>query len=248
MSQVKWSVEHLVHVDSTNTWLAQRARGGANPGLAVYSDFQSAGRGRLDREWHAPAGSSLLCSALLAAPTSPTAPQWVVVAAALALGDALERLSARRPALKWPNDVLYGDLKVAGLLAEVVVTERGALVVVGLGLNLTDVDPTFTAATTVREATGLTLSPAQVLDAYLDALGRRCEALATPEGPRELAAAYVAHLSTLGQRVRIELVGAQVHGLAVGVDDEGALMIDTGSEIRTFSAGDVVHVRGEDTR
>jgi BirA family biotin operon repressor/biotin-[acetyl-CoA-carboxylase] ligase len=247
VSQVKWNVEHLVHVDSTNTWLAKRAREGADEGLVVYSDFQSAGRGRLEREWHAPSGSSLLCSALVNAPTSTVAPQWIVVAAALAVGDALEGLTGRRPDLKWPNDVLYGDLKVAGLLAEVIVTHVTRRIVVGLGLNLTDVDPDFESATTVLAVTGATLAPVRALGAYLEALDRRRTLLDTPEGIRQLGVDYTRALVTLGQRVRVEVADGPVRGRAVGIDDHGGLRVDTGSEVRAFSAGDVVHVRGEDS-
>ncbi len=245
MSQVKWNVEHLDHVDSTNAWLAQRARDGAGEGLVVYSEYQSAGRGRLDREWHAPPGSSLLCSALLVPPASLGAPQWMLVAAALSLCDALEELTEVRPTLKWPNDVLFGDAKVAGLLAEVIPTTTPKIVV-GLGVNLTDVDPAFEFATTVVAATGESLAASQVLRAYLAALGQRRAVLDTPEGANTLRNEYAQALSTLGRRVRVELTEGPMWGRAVGVDEQGALKVDTGSEVRAFTAGDVVHVRRED--
>jgi BirA family biotin operon repressor/biotin-[acetyl-CoA-carboxylase] ligase len=254
-------VEHLDHVDSTNTWLARRAREGATGHHAVYCDFQSEGRGRLDRVWRAPAGSSLLCSALLATPPTPVAPQWVVVAAALSVCDALDVLSGRRPTLKWPNDVLFDEGKVAGLLAEVVATEsrdqrnfasdaphpRSDMVVVGLGLNLHAVDPHYAGATTVLEATGASLEPAGVLDAYLDALGERRASLDTAAGRASLRERYLEELATLGRDVRVELVGGVVRGRAVGIDEDGALIVDTGDERRTFAAGDVVHLRGEES-
>jgi BirA family biotin operon repressor/biotin-[acetyl-CoA-carboxylase] ligase len=246
VSQVKWNVEHLDHIDSTNTWLAAQARDGAHEGRAVYCDFQSAGRGRRDRVWIAPAGSSLLCSVLLAPPVFLRAPQLFIVAAALSVCDALEQLTDVRPTLKWPNDVLFGDLKVAGLLAEVIPTETASKVVIGLGLNLTDVDPAFESATCVLAATGAALAPSQVLRVYLDELGRRRESMSTEQGLATLRQQYVAALSTIGRRVRVELVDGQVRGRAVGVDETGALRVDTGSEVRTFTAGDVVHVRGED--
>ena len=242
-----WNIEHLVHVDSTNTWLAQRAREGAAEGLAVYCDFQSAGRGRLEREWRAPAGTSLLCSALLNAPRSPLAPQWIVVAAALAVCDALETLSGVRPALKWPNDVLYGDRKVAGLLAEVVAVPGTTRIVIGLGLNLTDVDPDFDTATTVLIATGVALAPAEVFENYLGALDRRRTPLNAPGGARRVGEDYARDLVTLGQRVRVDLLDGPVRGRAVGIDEDGALRVDTGIEERVFTAGDVVHLRGDDS-
>jgi BirA family biotin operon repressor/biotin-[acetyl-CoA-carboxylase] ligase len=246
VSQVKWNVEHLDHVDSTNTWLAARARDGADEGHVVYCDFQSAGRGRRDRVWIASAGSSLLCSVLLIPPVFLEAPQMMIVAAALSVCDSLEQLTHVRPTLKWPNDVLFGDLKVAGLLAEVIPTETVPKVVIGLGVNLTDVDPAFESATSVLSATGAALAPSRVLRVYLDELGRRREMMSTERGLATLGQHYVGALSTIGRRVRVELVDGQVRGRAVGVDETGALRVDTGSEVRTFTAGDVVHVRGEE--
>lgn len=246
MSQVKWQVEHLEEVDSTNTWLGVRAREGAPAGLVVYSDYQSAGRGRLDRDWRAAPGTSLLCSALLELPASNTPPQWLIVAAALSLCDALDELTHHRPSLKWPNDVLFGEHKVAGLLADVVTTKSTTMVVVGLGLNLIDVDPTLVSATTVLAHTGRSLAPAQVLHRYLHALAVRRTAMDEPEGLEALGLEYRRALGTLGRRVRVELAREHVHGHAVGVDGEGALLVDTGEGVRAFRAGDVVHVRRED--
>ncbi len=243
---MKWNVEHLDDVDSTNTWLATQAREGADEGLVVYSDFQRAGRGRLQRQWSAPAKSSLLCSVLLAAPEAGVAPQWILIAAALAMCDALELLTSRRPVLKWPNDVLYGESKVAGLLAEIVTTRRGDRVVIGIGVNLTDVDPVISRATTVLAATGENLEPAQLLRCYLDCLAVRRSALDSSHGRDDLGEKYARCLATLGRRVRVELSDAIVNGVAVGVDRDGALRVDTGSDIRVLSAGDVVHLRRED--
>ena len=134
---------------------------------------------------------------------------------------------------------------MAGLLAEVIPSETASKVVIGLGLNLIDVDPAFESATSVLSATGVALAPSRVLQVYLDELGRRRELISTEEGLATLRQQYVAALSTIGCRVRVDLVDGQVRGRAVGVDETGALRVDTGSEVRTFTAGDVVHVRGE---
>ncbi|MDE3030435.1 MAG: biotin--[acetyl-CoA-carboxylase] ligase [Acidobacteriota bacterium] len=247
MHRTTWDIEHLEHVDSTNAWMARQARGGATGPRAVYCDYQSEGRGRMDRVWHAPAGSSLLCSVLVASPPLAVAPQWVVIAAALAVADALEGLGAPRPVLKWPNDVLYGERKVAGLLAEFVTgAARTDQVVVGLGLNLTDVDPSFDSATTVLAATAVALEPVSVLEAYLDALESRQRLLAHVEGRGALRQSYLEDLSTLGRGVRVELADGVVRGRAVGVDEDGALVVEEGDRRRVFAAGDVVHLRGED--
>ena len=242
MTRLQWNVEHLDHVDSTNSWLARRARDGAREGEVVYADFQSAGRGRLDREWVAPVGSSLLCSVLLEPAVMSDQLQLVVVAVALSMAEALERLSGVRPSLKWPNDLMYGDAKVAGVLAEVV----GAQIVVGLGVNLSVVDPTYESATTVLAATGVVLSPLDVLDAYLAALSQRRGLLDSPEGCASVRREFIAHLATLGRRVRVELAGGVLRGRAVDVTETGSLLVETDDQIRVVNAGDVVHLRGEE--
>ncbi len=242
VTKVTWHGEHLEEVDSTNSWLARRAREGAGEGEVVFADYQSAGRGRLAREWTAPARSSLLCSVLLGPPANSDNPQWFVVAAALAMGEALGRLTGSRPQLKWPNDLLYGDEKVSGLLAEVV----GTQIVVGLGVNLTAVDPGYPSATTVLEVSGVALAPRDVLSVYLEALASRRELLDSPAGRVRVRDEFVENLSTLGRSVRAELSSEVVRGRAVGVDETGSLLIDTGDGVRAVSAGDVVHLRGEE--
>ena len=244
MGQKEWIVDRLDEIDSTNVELARRAREGAASRSVIVADVQSQGRGRLDREWHAPAGSSLLCSVLVDAPEG-VAPQWAVVAAALALAEALETLTGVRPDLKWPNDVLFGDEKVAGLLAELVDAPRSRLVV-GLGVNLSDVDPAYTSATTVRRATGVDLGVDELLDANLEVLARQLDALGSPGGAERVGEEYRGSLVTLLQRVRVELASGPLYGVAVGVDDEGALLVDVGNETMRFHAADVVHVRKED--
>jgi BirA family transcriptional regulator, biotin operon repressor / biotin---[acetyl-CoA-carboxylase] ligase len=123
VERLTWRVEHLSEIDSTNRWLVERAKEGADEGLVVYADFQSAGRGRLERPWEAPARSSLLCSILLRPELDVDHLQLVVAAVALAARAALVRLCGLRPDLKWPNDLVVGPKKLAGLLCEVVEAE-----------------------------------------------------------------------------------------------------------------------------
>ena len=243
MTELTWNVEHLATVDSTNAWLVQRAHDGAKAGTVVFADFQSAGRGRRDRQWVAPRGSSLLCSVLLDDRESRGAVQLFVIAAALSLIEALDELTSVRPSLKWPNDVMYAESKVAGLLGEVVKSH----VVVGLGLNLRSVDPAFPAGTCVREATGAELGAAQVLEKYLTALSWRLELLGADGGASRLREEFINNLSTMGRWVKVELTNEVLHGRVVDVDDTGALLIATKAEMRVVSAGDVVHLRGEET-
>lgn len=243
---MKWTVEHLEEVDSTNTFLALRARNGAPSGLVVYADFQTAGRGRLDRTFEAPPGSALLCSLLLRLDVAPSDLQLVVIAVALSAKAALGRLAGLDVGLKWPNDLLAGEKKLAGLLAEYVVDPNGDAVVVGIGINLTSFPPDVNA-TSVAHETGVALHAHEVLEALLDELSTRCELLATDEGREQLRGEYAASLVTLGQLVRVSTHDGDFVGTAEGVDATGRLTVTSPTASRQFASGDVIHLRKEQT-
>lgn len=238
-----WRVHHFKEIDSTNSWMVKEAKADAPEGFVAYADFQSAGRGRLDRQWEAPSGSSLLCSILLRPSVSPSDLQLVVAAVALAARSALVRLSGVRPDLKWPNDLIVGDSKLAGLLAEVVTTSNGLAVVVGIGVNLTNSGPTGVNATSVLGLSGVTVSPRALLDILLDDLEHRRSLLDTEVGRVTLREEYESALSTLGQLVRVERFDGTVEGVARRVDESGHLVVEVGGVELTIDAADVVHVR-----
>lgn len=180
-----WRVQYFDEIDSTNTYVKNHVSGEAE-GLVAHADFQLAGRGRLDRSWVSPPRSSLLCSILLRPSLGHGELQLAVAAVSLATRTALERLSGLRAQLKWPNDLMVGDRKLGGLLAEVVETGPSLAVIVGLGVNLTYEGPEG-EATSVRAETGLTIAPRALLDIVLEELEPRCERLDTPRGARCLA-------------------------------------------------------------
>ncbi|MHB1088457.1 MAG: biotin--[acetyl-CoA-carboxylase] ligase [Acidimicrobiales bacterium] len=238
-----WRIEHFQEVDSTNSWLAREAKNGAPEGTVAYADFQSAGRGRLDRRWVSPPGASLLCSILLRAPLDADELYLAVAAIALSARAAVVRLSGVRPALKWPNDLLVGEEKLAGLLGEVVLSEGGLAIVVGIGINLTDAGPDHVRATSVLDASGVTITPRALLDILLEEVEFRRELLETVQGREALRQEYEGALVTLGQVVRIELVDGVRSGIARGVDASGQLLVEVEGATVAFNAGDVVHVR-----
>lgn len=221
-----WRVEVLAETGSTNAVVAERARAGEPAGLCVVAESQSAGRGRLDRSWVSPPRAGLTFSVLL----RPVAGQlgWAPLLGGLGVVRALREQARVDAELKWPNDVLVGGKKVAGLLAEAV---DGA-VVLGIGLNVT----TRAAELPHEQATSLALEGAAVTDrdTLLRALLR---ALALSEVDRD---AYRTACSTLGRRVAVHLPGGDVvEGVAEAVDDEGRLVVGG----TAYAAGDVVHLR-----
>lgn len=243
MSSIVWRVEHFAEIDSTNTYVAALVNDDVPEGFVCVSDFQCSGRGRMDRQWESPPRASLLTSILLRPELDASQLQLVVACVALAARAALVRLSGVRPQLKWPNDLVVGENKLAGLLAEVVITERGFAVVVGLGINLMYRGPEGVKATSVFHESGLTIAPRALLDLVLEEIEPRREQLSSVEGRSVLRREYRRSLVTIGQRVRVEQQSGSIEGTATGVDDVGQLLVDVEGVTRTFNAGDVVHVR-----
>lgn len=268
---IEWRLEHRDATDSTNADVGLRARAGERQGLVITAGLQRAGRGRLEREWTAPAGSSLAASVLLrpdAAPASRLG--WLPLLAGVAVVDALTPLlPAARVLLKWPNDVLLqgedGERgKVCGVLAELIAPAPtwdgsvpagtpSAAVVVGVGINISqDADhlPVPTA-TSLRLAGADPIEPGRLCELWLVELDRRYRAwLATGGDPvaSGLVDRFRSVCVTLGSRVRVQLPrGGVVEGLALDVDDSGQLVVDVddvGGPRRTvLAAGDVVHLR-----
>jgi len=202
------------------------------------TDHQTAGRGRLDRRWDAPPGTNLLVSMVVA--PIPTVPAEVTHRIGLAAVAAVRRLVdpdvAAAVGLKWPNDVLLGERKLAGILAQRV-PGRDA-VVVGMGLNVGWAPDG--AAAVGPHVSGGRVTPARVLLTVLEEL----DAL-----PSDIAGPYRDALVTLGRRVRVELPGGAdaLDARAVDVDDAGRLVvIDADGGQRHLDVGDVVHVRPAD--
>jgi len=237
--------------DSTNADLAAAARSGtaaAPAGAAAASvlvaEHQRAGRGRLGRGWQAPARSALTLSVLVH-PRMPAAHwPWLPLLTGVAVAEAVRRTAAVDATLKWPNDVLVGDRKLAGILLERVQTPTGPAAVLGIGLNVS----ARRSELPVPAATSLALAGAATTDRHtiLVSLLRTIQALwsAWEEDPGGLHASYLRRCSTIGQQVRVELPdGSAVTGLAETVDADGRLVVAGASGRHVLAVGDVVHVR-----
>jgi BirA family transcriptional regulator, biotin operon repressor / biotin---[acetyl-CoA-carboxylase] ligase len=214
-------------IDSTNRYLLECASEGASEGVVAVADEQTAGRGRLGRAWVAPAGSALLVSALLRPALTAERTHLVTLAAGLAALDAIDALAAVRAGLKWPNDVVVDDRKLAGILAE---ADGSGAVVVGMGCNVR----AGALPPDLREiATAVEIDREQLLVGWLQAYDVRLAAL------DRVVADAVARSATIGRRVRVELARETFEGTATDLTDEGFLVVDG----RVVSAGDVVHLR-----
>jgi len=254
-------VREYAEVDSTNRVAADLVRSGAGEGLVVVADHQTAGRGRRGRSWEAPPESSLLVSVVLRPPVDhapgpsgvpgPSGPlsgvpaHLVTVACALAAGDACADVAGFAPDLKWPNDLVVGERKLGGVLAEVPVP---GLAVVGLGLNVRWPGPMpahlEAIVVTAESVAAGRLDTREIFAAYLARLETRCGDLADDAAVVAMMSDYRRRCVTLGRDVRIELPGGRSwSGAATEVHDDGSLEVSCDAGSRRVTAGDVVHLR-----
>jgi BirA family transcriptional regulator, biotin operon repressor / biotin---[acetyl-CoA-carboxylase] ligase len=224
---------HLSTVDSTQRVAWEAVDAGAGDGTVVVADEQTAGRGRHGDAWLAPAGTSLLVSLVLRpALTRDTLP-LLSYAAALAVGDALERVARLTTRLKWPNDVLVGDRKLAGILLEAR-ADGTPVVVVGIGINLAQraFPAALAGATSVALETGAVPERDVLLEALGQALGEWRGVLETAGFP-PLRHAWLGRTATIGRRV----VADGGAGVAVDLAPDGALVIETSAGLVRVVAG-----------
>jgi BirA family biotin operon repressor/biotin-[acetyl-CoA-carboxylase] ligase len=208
----------------------------------LVTDHQTAGRGRLGRKWDAPPGASLLVSVLVR--PSPAAAQRLhgaTQAVGLSAQAACVDVAGFRPDLKWPNDLLVGARKLAGVLAEA----APDAVVIGMGLNVAWPPEPTDLAISASSVAGRPIGRDDLLAAYLGHLGRRLDQW--DDDPATLHADYRAALATLGRAVRVELAGRTIEGEAVDVAADGQLVVVSDGERHLVSAADVVHLRGSVT-
>ena len=241
---------------STNDELLARAPGSAEFSTVVTTD-QTAGRGRLGREWIAPPGETLAASVLLH-PRSTAGPLerdrwgWIPLLAGVAMARTVQRLLPDRDvSLKWPNDVLVGGRKISGILAELL--PDGSGLVLGAGLNVAipeDRLPTPTSTSLAIE--GVESAGDELVDAALSAWLGELMPLYTEllhGGDAGIRSSVTALCSTIGQRVKVQLPGSGgvLVGTAVGLDETGRILVERESDggTQAVAAGDVTHLRYE---
>ena len=232
---------------STNADLLTRHSAGEDiDGAVLIAEHQSAGRGRNGRAWSTPPRSQIALSVGIAARDVPTtAWGWVPLLTGVAVVDAVRATTGVDANLKWPNDVLVGEGKLAGILAEVAAPDP--VIVVGLGLNvtLTAEEAPDPRATSLLMLGSTMLDRSALLGAVLAELTARIDRWRSAGGPdTTLVADYRRRSVTLGTRVRALLPGdREIIGVATDLDESGQLSIDTGAQTVTVSAGDITHLR-----
>ncbi len=222
----EWHVTVVPETGSTNADLLQAAAAGAPDRTVLCALHQTAGRGRLDRRWEAPAGANLLVSLLFT--HAPADPHELVQRVALAAVDACGSLAGVDVHLKWPNDLLLGDRKLAGVLAQATTVEGRLAVVVGIGINVRWAPPEAACLGEQHEPLHLLATLLRAFDAL----------------PADIGERYRERLATLGTAVRVHLPDGEVEGRAIDVEADGRLVVlDACGITHRFAVGDVVHLR-----
>ncbi|QYG92440.1 biotin--[acetyl-CoA-carboxylase] ligase [Iamia sp. SCSIO 61187] len=254
-TDVRWVAE----TGSTNADLLALAADGGGEGVVLGADHQTAGRGRRGRTWEAPPDAAVLVSVLLRPPAP--AVDLVTPAVAVAAAAAVEAVVGVAPGVKWPNDLVVGGRKLAGVLAEAswppgadiasgwAASGEGTRVpvVVGMGLNVLSsgrAPELDGVAIACDELGGRPTTREDLVAAWLVALDRWYGRAVDPAGRDELWAEWRRRSATLGQRVRVDLGVDDLEGEAVDITPGGQLVVRTlEGDLRTLAVGDVTHLR-----
>jgi len=238
------SVCYFAEVVSTNEEARRLAEKGAEEGTVVLADSQTGGKGRMGRHWHSPAGKGILISIILRPAIQPSRAPHLTMVAAVAAANAIEKVSGLKPGIKWPNDILVNGKKVCGILTELKAeTERIHYGIVGIGLNVNlsieDLLPDlYTTATSLAIERGQPFSRVlltQSLLAHMEAFYFSY----LNQGFNPIKDAWKKMNVTLGRPVQVKAPEGQFSGIALDIDDNGALLVAGEVGIKSFYAGDV---------
>ena len=245
-------IDVVAETGSTNADMLEAARRGAPEGTVLVAEAQTAGRGRLGRSWVTSPGAALTCSVLLRpAAVSPARRGWVPLLAGVAVASAVRAVAGVDARLKWPNDVLAGGGKLAGILAE----QAGGAIVVGIGINVgaSEAELPATGATSLALQQASCADRGQLLAGLLRQLEKwyvRWSADGTGDPVASgLRREYLRLSATVGRDVRVTLPGGRMlAGTATDVDETGRLVLTVpgkaeAGQIAVVSAGEVLHVR-----
>ena len=233
----------VAETGSTNAELRDLADAGAPDGTVVVAEHQTAGRGRAGRVWESPPGRGVLLSALTVPGPEHEHASLLSLAAGVAACEAAEAVADGVEArLKWPNDVMVGDGKAAGILVEgELVGGEFRFAIVGIGINANHAEGELPeGGTSLALEVGRAVDRHRLADALLVALEER---VADIDDADRFLPAYRRRCATLGREVRVERRGGPLEGTALDVDTSGALVVAGASGVHTISIGDVIHLR-----
>jgi BirA family biotin operon repressor/biotin-[acetyl-CoA-carboxylase] ligase len=230
---------------STNDVIEKLARDGVKEGAVVFAESQTKGRGRLGRKWISPERKGLWFSVLLRPDLRPQETTQLTVASATALRRAIQSETGLHPEIKWPNDIVIGGKKVAGILTELSAElDQVRHVILGIGVDVNQSASEFPPelrklATSLKIESGRAISRAELATAILRELdsdyARICGGLFA-----EVADEWQEHCKTIGRQVTIQIGERRIRGHAESLDDDGALLLRTDhGRLERITGGDV---------
>lgn len=236
---------------STNDDVWSLAGKGAQEGTVVIAESQIAGKGRRGRQWASPAGVNLYLSVLLRPPLLPAEASLLTLVAAVQLCETLcELFSSLRPQIKWPNDILLNGQKTAGILAEIHAEQESIhFLVLGMGVNLNMTKEMFPSdilypATSVAIALGRKVNRVSFARRLLEKLDMGYDELLR-QGSAPVRSSWIRHCAHTSGRLEVKTPQGILTGLFKGIDEEGAMILETDrSERKKIRAGDVMKVSG----
>jgi BirA family biotin operon repressor/biotin-[acetyl-CoA-carboxylase] ligase len=247
-SRLGKKIHYFSETDSTNRLAFRRAQEGADEGEIVVAESQTQGKGRMGRSWFSPPYSNLYLSVILKPKLPPASTPQLTLMAAVALAETVQSFLAAPPAIKWPNDIMVGGKKLAGILTESSCdSDRVHFVIVGIGVNLNLQAERFPEDIRDR-ATSLLISTGRVVDrtAFAQQLIQdldRCYGELESRGFPWIAGRWESFFELRGRKVRVEMAAQSLSGTARGIDGDGALILEEeGGRLRRIIAGDVIPV------
>ena len=234
-------------IESTNTEATNQARQGADEGLCVIARQQTAGRGRHRRTWVSAKDSGLYFSIVLRPQIEMQFLPLITLMTGVAVHDTLKELGLK-PDIKWVNDVLIGENKICGILAETVETSVGIAVAVGIGINLTNAnfpDEIADTATSIKAVTGRVITADDLAAALTPYLSYFYGILTDDNGPAEILRHWRTRSSYFsGKSVRVTLADSAFEGITDGLEENGALRVEKpDGSVTIVQAGDVERIR-----
>lgn len=235
---------HKERLDSTNVLAFRQALAGEAEGVSVVAESQDRGKGRLGRRWSSPMGKNIYLSVILRPAIHPSIVYPITFLSSLAVSDTIEGLAGVTATLKWPNDVLVRGRKISGTLIELSTeADMVRFVVIGIGLNVNmapeDMDGEIRAtATSLFMETKKTYERSRVCGILLSNLERYYD-LFKKEGARTICEIWEERARIRGKHLEINQMGEVFAGTAIGIDRDGAILLDIGGTTKKILAGDV---------
>lgn len=242
---MKIRILKLDTVDSTNTEALKHARNGADEGLCIIARQQTAGRGRLGRTWVSEKDAGLYFSIVLRPKIEQAFFPLITLAAGIAVFDTLVSYGLE-PDIKWVNDVMVGEKKISGILAETTESNFGSAVVLGIGINLNSANfpQELTDSATSLESEGVRIDLNELVKNLSGQIASRYELIHSSAGRREIIEEWKNRSTYFeGKHVRVKMGGEEIVGVTAGLEPNGALRLSVNGHERIIHTGDVENLR-----